>query len=236
MATALDIIESAMGKLGLIGPGETVAAEDADVCLNRLNALVDSWESDNLFAYTTTNTVFTLPANTTSRTIGASQQIDVARPVRILRGSFVRVGDIDYRLTPVGEAEYGDISLKSSIGSLAPSVCFYDGGMPTGIVYFWPMASTSVEVHLVTPEDGGAATDLTTSYVFPKGYQRALEYNLAIEIAPDFNQEPTRMLISAAANAKRALKRTNARVPQLDTDQITGSCRGRSLVDFYSGV
>lgn len=231
MATALEIIESAMGKLGLIGPGETVAPEDADVCLNRLNALVDSWESDNLFAYTTTDTVFTLPANTTSRTIGSAMQINVARPTRILRGSFVRIDNTDYRLTPVTEAEYNDISLKSTVSSLVPSICFYDGGMPTGNVYFWPTASSAVEVHLITPEDGGAATDLTTSYVMPKGYQRALEYNLAIEIAPDFNQEPTKMLIGAAANSKRALKRTNARVPQLDMDSIgTGRYSSEEIV------
>lgn len=235
MATALEIIESAMGKLGLIGPGDTVAPEDSDVCLNRLNTLVDSWENENLFAYTTTDTTFTLPANTTSRTIGPAMEINVARPVKILRGSFVRVDSIDYRLTPVSEAEYNDISLKSSVGTLTPSVCFYDGGVPTGIVYFWPMAATSVEVHLITPESGGTAASLSTEYVFPPGYQRALEYNLAVEIAPDFDQEPTRMLMGAAANSKRALKRTNSRIPQLDMEQITSSNRGRPLIDFYSG-
>jgi hypothetical protein len=235
MATALEIIESAMGKLGLFGPGDVVSAEDGDVCLQRLNALVDAWENEGLFAYTTTDTIFTLPANTSSRTIGPSMQINMVRPVKILMGSFCRVDNIDYRLTPIGESEYNNISLKSTQGSVTPSVCFYDGGTPTGIVYFWPISSVSVEVHLITPESGGTATDLTTSYVFPPGYQRALEYNLALEIAHDFDQKPTPMVMGAAANAKRSLKRTNSRVPQLDMEQITSDNRGRSLVDFYSG-
>jgi hypothetical protein len=235
MATALEIVESAMSKLGLFGPGDVVSAEDGDVCLQRLNALVDAWENEGLFAYTTADTIFTLPANTSSRTIGPAMQINMVRPVRILRGSFSRLDGIDYRLTPISEAEYNDISLKSTVGSIAPSVCFYDGGNPTGTVYFWPVANVSVEVHLVTPESGGAATDLTTSYLFPPGYQRALEYNLAIEIASDFDQKPTPMLFGMASNAKRALKRTNSRVPQLDMDQITSNTRGRSMLDFYSG-
>ena len=234
MATALEIIESAMSKLGLFGPGDVVSAEDGDVCLSRLNALVNSWESENLFAYTTTDTIFTLPASTTSRTIGPSMQINIARPVKLLR-SFTRLNSIDYRLTPITEFEYNDISFKTSPGANVPSVCFYDGGTPTGIVYFWPVVTSSVEVHLITPEAGGEATDLTTSYVFPPGYQRALEFNLAVEIAPDFDQEPSRMLLGQAANAKRSLKRVNSRVPQLDMEKVDERF-GHSLADFYSGL
>jgi hypothetical protein len=236
MATALEIIESAMGKLGLFGPGDTVSPEDADTCLKRLNAIVDSWDNEGVFAYTTTNTVFTLPANTNSRTIGPAMQINMVRPLKILRGSFSRLDGRDYPLDPITEAEYNQISLKSTIGSVAPTVCFYDGATPTGIVYFWPVSATSVEVHLVTPEVGGAATDLTTNYVFPPGYQRALEYALAVDIAPDFDQEPTPMVIGQAANLKRALKRSNARVPQMNMDRITDNTRGRSIGDFYSGA
>lgn len=234
MATALEIIESAMSKLGLLGPGDAVDSDDADVCLNRLNALVDAWENEGMYAYTTTDTIFTLPASTTSRTIGTSMQINVTRPVKILRGSFVRLDNIDYPLEPVSEPEYNNIRLKSTVGSFVPNVCFYDGGVPTGNVYFWPTAGTSVEVHLITPESGGIAASLATNYVFPPGYQRALEYNLAIEIAPDFDQEPSPRLMATASNAKRALKRTNNRVPQLQMENLASN-RGRSLVDFYSG-
>jgi hypothetical protein len=214
--TALQLIESAMSKIGMLAAGETVSAEDGAVGLLRLNALVDAMENENLFSYTTTDTVFTLPASTTSRTIGPAQQIALTRPVKILPGSFSRVDGLDYPLLPVSEPEYNDIRDKSSVTSIAPSVCFYDGGTPTGTVYFWPPTSGSAEVHLITPEAGGIATDLTTAYVFPPGYQRYIEYALAIEIAPDFNVSPSPMIVGAAANQKRLLKRTNHRTPQLD--------------------
>src|SRR5574343_498864 len=103
MTTALQIIESEMGKINMIAAGETLSAEDADLCLSRLNTLVDSWGLENLMCYTTTETVFTLPASTTSRTIGAAQQINVARPVRIELGSFTRISGIDRQLTPASE-------------------------------------------------------------------------------------------------------------------------------------
>jgi hypothetical protein len=154
--------------------------------------------------------------------------------VKILKGSFGRIGAIDYPIDPVSEAEYNAISLKSSIGSVAPCVCFYDGGSPTGNVYFWPVASTSVELHLITPAPGGVAVDTTTTYDFPPGYQRMVENNLAIEISADFNVQPSVMLQGMAANSKRLLKRTNYRTPQMEV-RYSGQGRGNSPSDFISG-
>lgn len=231
MATALSLIESAMSKINMLAAGETVSAEDAAVGLLRLNALVDALENEGMFAYTTQDTTFTLAAGDVSMTIGPAQEIDMVRPVKILRGSFSRLSGTDYKLNPVSEPEYNEISEKSAYSSIAPSVCYYDGGTPTGILYFWPSPSAAVEVHLITPESGGQATDITTAYVFPPGYQRYLEYALAIELAPDFNTTPSPMIIGAAYNAKRLLKRTNSRIPQLDFESMYGD----STSDIVAG-
>lgn len=234
MATALSLIESAMSKIGMLAAGETVSAEDAAVGILRLNALMDSLENEGFFAYATADTIFTLPANTTSRTIGPAMQIALTRPVKLLSGSFCRIGVNDYPLDPISEPEYNAISLKSSVGSVSPCVAFYDGGTPTGNVYFWPVAATSVEVHLITPTASTQATDTTTSFVLPPGYQRYIEFALAIDLAPDFNTTPNPAIIGAAANAKRQIKRTNARTPQLTLDRLS-SGYGASPADFYGG-
>jgi hypothetical protein len=233
--TALQLIEAAMSKLRKLAAGETVSAEDADLGLRRLNSLMTYLENEGMFNYTTTRTVATLPASTTSRTIGAAQQIAMVRPVEILKGSYSRLNSIDYPLTPVSEQEYNAISLKSSVGSVAPVVCFYDGGTPTGNVYFWPTAATAVELHLITPAPGGEAVDTTTVYNFPPGYQRMVENNLALELAPDFNVEPSAMVVKTAASSKRALRRTNQTVPQLDLDGAALSRHGNSPSDFIGG-
>lgn len=231
--SAIDLIESAMSKIGMLDAGETVSAEDSSIGLLRLNTLVDALENEGMFSYTTPDTVFTLGSGVSSMTIGPSQQIDIVRPVRVLSGSFTRLDGIDRHLRAVSEAEYNALSLKSSFSSVAPSVCFYDGGTPTGTMYFWPAPATSVEVHLITPEAGGRALDLTTGYEFPPGYQRYIEFALAIEMAPDFNVQPSPMLLGMAANQKRMLKRTNSRVPQLDMPLSGG--HGNSPSDFISG-
>jgi hypothetical protein len=214
--TALDLIKAAMSKNNVLAAGETPSAEDAQVCLSRLNALMTALENENIFNYTTTRTTFTLPANTASRTVGAAQQIAMVRPVEFLKGSFSRLNNIDYPLEPVSEQEYNAISVKSTLNAVAPEICFYDGGTPTGNVYFWPPVASAVEVHLLSPAPGGEATDTSTAYNFAPGYQRMIENGLAVEIASDFNVAPSPLVVQLYMSAKRMLKRTNARVPQLD--------------------
>jgi hypothetical protein len=231
--TTLELIESAMSKINKLGAGDTVSAEDADIGIRRLNALLGEFESDNLFNYATTRTIVTLPASTTSRTIGPAMQINMVRPVEILRGSFSRLNGIDYQLEPVSEQEYNLISQKSGLGAVAPMICFYDGGTPTGIVYFWPDVGASVELHLLTPLTGGTAVDTTTVFTFPPGYQVMVEYNLACEIAPDFNVQPSQRVERRATSTKVKLKRTNSKVGQLQFEQYdSGSI---SVEEFTAG-
>ena len=137
-------------------------------------------------------------------------------------------------LKVVNEDDYNAIRLKSSVSGTAPEVCFYDGGSPTGIVYFWPTASTSVSVTIITPTAKTAATDTTTAFVFPPGYDRYIENALALEMSPDFDVKPSPFLMGAAANAKRLIKRSNARIPQLDIC-YPNSRGGISIGDFTSG-
>lgn len=205
-----------MGKINILSVGETVSAEDADLGLSRLNTLLDSLRLESLFAYVTTETVFNLPANTTSRTIGPAQQINVARPTRIEAQSFSRLNGIDYPLRPISEPEYNAIALKSLSLGIVPDVCQFDGAAPTGVVYFWPPTSGTVEIHMVTMTPLTEFADLTTDYTLPPGYQRYLEYGLALEIAPDFRAQPSPFVMGAASNAKRKIKRLNHVTPTLD--------------------
>lgn len=229
MTTSLQIIESAMSKINILSIGEVVSAEDSQLGLDRLNALIDALLIEPTFQFQSTETTFTLPASTQTRTIGTGMQINVARPTRI-EPSFVRVDGIDYPLEPIGENEYNAITLKT-VSSFVPSVCFFDSGSPTGLVYFWPTASVSCEVHLFTLTALTQFADLTTDYTLPPGYQRYLEFALAVEIAPDFRVQPSPQVLGQAAASKRVIKRSNHQTPQLEV----GQARGNSPSDWISG-
>jgi hypothetical protein len=78
--------------------------------------------------------------------------------------------------------------------------------------------------------------DTATDYTLPTGYKRALEFNLAVEVAPDFRAQVSPYVAGAASNSKRLIKRMNHTVPQLDMPRNMGGARGSpSPADFYGG-
>jgi len=48
-----------------------------------------------------------------------------------------------------------------------------------------------------------------TELTFPPGYLRAFRYNLALELAPEFNMDPSAQVARIAMTSKRDVKRIN---------------------------
>lgn len=210
--TALAIITSALEELGVIGSGETPDGADAQLCLNALNVLADAWLTEPNYAYSSALVSASLPAGTQSLTIGPSMSINTPRPVRLEPGCYVRVGGVDYPLETVTEAEYNEIALKDLSGPW-PAVCYYDGGSPTGNVFFWPTGPCTVHLNVQTQASQFAT--LTTAYTLPPGYQRAFKYTLVEEVSGPFSASVTAIQSRNARQARRAIKRANFSVPQL---------------------
>jgi hypothetical protein len=213
MTTALTIITAALEEIGVAAAGQTISAEDSATCLAALNTLADAMLTSPQYAYTNTTVTASLPAATTSLTIGVAQSLNTARPVRLEHGCFVTSGGIDYPLTVISEAQYNAIEDKDLSGSW-PSVCFYDTGSPTGNVYFWPTGACTVSLLVQTQVSqwATAATDVT----LPPGYQRFFQFALMEEVAGKFGRQLTPLQMRHATTSRRAIKRANFRVPQLD--------------------
>lgn len=212
MSTALTLIDNALQELGVYGAGETVSDDDAAVCLEALNDLVDAWRLENLTIYATQNVSAALPAATSSRTIGPAMNFNTARPPRLEDGCFVTVGNLDYPLAVVGEAEYNDITLKTLSGPW-PRVCYYNASYPTGTVYFYPLGACTVT--LVLQVALSAFTASSNTFTAPPGYKLAMQLTLTEMVATKFQKQVNPSTARRAMNARRVLKRSNLVVPQL---------------------
>lgn len=230
MTTANEIIAEAMGTIGMLGAGETASYEDAAICLQVLNTMIDAWNLPSLTQYTTQDGTATLTAGATSLTIGPTMNINVTRPVAIAAGSYVTANGIDYPMEGISEPEYNELGIKNLAGYV-PVKFFYDVGELTGTIRYWPAPGQSVTVHHPLPTQFSAFADLTTSYNLPQGYKRAMVMCLALEIAPHFEQTPAPWVAGAASKALRLVKRANNVVPQLDAGPRAPS----ALEAFYSG-
>ena len=211
MTTATQIIERAYTVLGYKDPAEALGGQDANYALSVLNDLIDSWNTQTLYIYTTTEVVATTFGKPI--TIGPAQTIATPRPVRLLAGSFARISGIDYPITWLETEQYQSITLKDTASTI-PIYGFYDGNAPTGNVYFWPYQTTATEYHILVETQLSQWATLATDVTLTPGYNRALIYSLAEELAPGL-RDPSPLVLKNAANARRAIRQANAVVPVL---------------------
>ncbi len=213
MATALTLIDSALQEIGVYGAGETVSGDDAALCMDALNDIIDGLKLESLTIYATQDVSASLPAATSSRTIGPAMQFATARPVRLEDGCFITVGNLEYPLEIISQVQYNAIALKTLEGPW-PRYVMYDATMPTGTLYFWPQGACTVHLNVQIPLTAFTSTSNTLSV--PPGYKRLLELLLAEEVAPKFQKQISPGTAKKLFNARRVVKRSNLVVPQLD--------------------
>jgi hypothetical protein len=226
MTTALQIIDRAYSLLGYKAAGEALSSDDADYALDALNAMMDGWNTQRLFIVSMASVVGTVSG--ASATVGPGLTFDTVRPVAVENGSFTRIAGIDYPVKWIDDETYSNISLKT-VSATFPQYAYYDAGLPTATVYFYPVPNGPVEFHLALQVQLTAFADLATDYPLAPGYLKALQYSLAEELAPGV-KELSMMVIRTAANARRAIRRSNVVVPQLDSGIIN------ARFNIYSGL
>ncbi len=213
MTTAISIINRAYSLLGYKEAGETLGYDDTQYALDALNSLIDSWNTQNLFIVTTQEVVANV--STVSATIGTGLNFNTTRPVAINNGAFSRLAGVDYPMEQIDLQQYESIVLKSVTASF-PQYFYYDANTTNAKVYFYPVPSTSLEIHLPVQSQLTAFADLVTNYTLAQGYQRALEYCLAEELSAGV-RSLNPLIMRQAMLARRAIRRTNVRVPQLNS-------------------
>lgn len=198
MTTALDIITGAAKLIGVVFKSEALSADEASDGLVSLNDMVSSWSNNSLLIYARTWESFNISA-AASYTIGPSQTINTVRPIAI-KAAFIRSGGIDYNMRQITDEQYEDISLKS-VTSPFPEWFDYDNGYPYGTLRFYPQLGVSAELHLLLEKPLTSFPTLTTQVDLPPGTNKALKYNLAIDMAPEYGVEIPDSVLKGAADS-----------------------------------
>lgn len=210
MPTARDIISRAHRLLGLVKPGDAMDEATYQDDLVSLNAMLDAWNTRRVMILSVADvsqSVSGLPI-----TIGPSGTINVARPVRLEDGAFIRLSGVDYGIKWIDRVAYEGIGYKSQAGTLA-AYGYYEPSSPLGKIYLWPYPSTAVELHLQVQVQLTEFADMTTDYALAPGYRQAIEYSLAEELAPG-RAKLDPLIMRKGANARRLIARTNVEIPQ----------------------
>lgn len=215
MTTAAQIIDDALQEIGVLGAGQTAPAEDATLCLRKLNQILQSWSTGRLYVPYLAQVTVTL-SGLASYTIGPAGAVVAARPIRVESASARDASGYDYDVSVKTREEYDGIAIKGTTGG-PPECVFYDKTLTNGTLYVYPKGSgytlTLDCLSLLT-----SFASVSTTLTLPEGYERALYLTLADESAAAFGRTVSPDTRRRQAGAIKAIKRINAEPMLLDID------------------
>jgi hypothetical protein len=210
----IDIISRAMRLLGVYSIGEAPSADESASGLAALNSMLDSWSTQNLFIYAQSTDPIPLTANVGSYLVGPdiAAAFITPRPVQILDSTYIDLGGVSCGIEVLPLANYNNIALKTDVSGV-PSVLYALMTMPNITLNLWPVPSQAMTLNLVSNKVITSFAAIADPVVLPPGYDRALVYSLAEELAPEYQIAISPDLARKAAHARKTIKRINTEVP-----------------------
>lgn len=206
MTTARDLIKSAMRLATILASGEEPTADETVDGLKTLNDLLENWSTERLSVWQRENQQFALSAGVATYTIGPAGTFNTVRPVRA-SPSFVRLQGSDFPVDVWGMAEYDAVAVKA-IGGI-PERMVYINDVPLGTLTFYPVPAQAMTLFLAADRVLTFPLILTSTLSFPPGYERALRYALAINLAAEYGIECPASVHAISRDSKADIKRAN---------------------------
>jgi len=214
---------------------ETPDSVEANDALKTLNWMLESMANDRLMLYCDKNETFTLAAATASYTIGSGATFDTQRP-QTIKEAFVRNQSttpyIDIPLEIINCERYQDLALKT-LQSTYPRYLYYNAAYPIGTIYLHPVPISAITIGLSQLLHLISFTSLANTVSLPPGYEQMLVYNLALELSPEYGQQPNAVIVQKASQLKDQIKRMNNKQSLLKAD--SGLLTAKSYFNIYEG-
>lgn len=223
MENGSTIVTAALMEVGTYAPGESISSADLNFGLDKLNRLMDAWNSEILSKYTEQFSTFTLIANHQPHTIGISSDnpdfvVTGNRPERIDGANLViQQGNPSYNIVlNIRDADWWQAQTVQTLTSQYPTDLYYEPDWPNGSIYLWPIPTVAYPLQL---EFRTALIRLAqfTPFYLPPGYWDAVVNNLALSLCPAFQVEPSAVLVAAARLSKAQVQSANSWSPRIST-------------------
>lgn len=226
MSTVLDLVNGSLRLLGVLASGEQATASEAQDALSSLNDLLDSWKTERLMVYAILPQVFQLAAQQKVYTLGPGGDWDTERPVGI-DSMYLQYTDANSGPPPLNlfvqllnQDQYNQIIVPNTTTTVS-SAAYIDDAFPLRNVYIWPVPQVPYAVNLFTWNLVDGFDSIVDDIVLPPGYERAMRFNLALELAPEYGITPSQTLAAGALASKATVKRMNIKPLYMACDAAT---------------
>jgi hypothetical protein len=221
MATAFDIITSALRLTGVLADEEQPSDNIANQGLSVMNDMFDAWNAERQAIFTTRSDDFPFVLGQQAYTLGTGGDFDIPRPARIDSMSTILLEDpgnpIEVPLTMWTVDDWQNMPVKIVTGSF-PLACYDDGGFPLRTLNFWPIPIDQPSSARIYSWQALRAQTLTSQVAFPPGYAEAIRYNLAVRIGEEFNRSASSVVVQLAIQGLARIKTMNAPELELRSD------------------
>lgn len=213
--TAKQLIESALRTVGVLASGEEGSPAELQDAFNSLNGLIDSWSNDGLLIPNLKEKVFPLSSLKTEYSYGDGGDFNDVRPMSVEFAQIIDVAGYRYPCELYGVRTWAS-NIRPAV--IRPLGLYFEASYPLAKIHFptAPYDTDKVMLQVLEP-----LTNLSTLFDevnLPKGYERALKMNLAVELAAEYQGTLSPITVQLAEDSKRQLKINNARVEALTFD------------------
>lgn len=252
---AIDLITAALQELGVAAPGEALSSADANFGLDKLNRLLDAWNSERLYVYADVflssagaTSTYVLTPNHQPHTIGLSGADFIlpasfaARPLKISSANLqINTSTPPYSIPlNIRDAGWWAAQRIQQLATSYPTDLYYEPDWPNGSIFLWPIPTTAYPIQLEVRVQLAQMT-MNTAFLLPPGYWDAIVYSLAESLIPSFGGESMQILEAGmgprAARARAMVLKANSSSPTLSTgaDGLPSGGRQRTAFDWRTG-
>jgi hypothetical protein len=216
--TVAELIRGAFRTLGILASEETPRAQEQADALDTLNDLLDAWATERLNLFATLRSAHVLTPSLNPHTLGTLGTFDTTRPVRVDRASLTQSGTpgSETPLRLLSDAEWQDTPSKDSTGT--PVRLWVETSYPLMRLHLHPVPNSADTLVLYTWQQLGRFASANDDFDMPPGYARALRFNLAKEMAPEYGISLSGEAVAVAIESKATLKSLNERPSYLRSD------------------
>lgn len=231
-----DLLYSGFRLAGVLrGPMRGLSSSQQQEGLQVLNSMLGSWSTELLCQFIIHDTVYTLPPNPPQPadasgpywTIGIDPTgaqiatLSAPRPLNITQANIItQVGSsqaVRVPLKVVNKDGWNALSV-TQVGSSIPQKLYCDYDSPISRLYFYPFPNGAAQLELFTWDGLQLFDDIGTTVLFPPGYQRALEFGLAVDLSSRYPFPLQPRVERIAREAKMKLQALNAPAPVMSCD------------------
>lgn len=187
--TRNELIEAALGKLGVLARGQTPDTEDYTKGALALKTLIGFFKTKGLFLWKRTSLTIVPTPGISSYEIGVGKNLSTPFPVKIedAYSSYV-TGFQNIPIDIISEMEYNRLPTNTSSGM--PLKMAYTPKIDSGVIKIWPtpdaIASANYRFSIVYQEAFQHPETGTDVLDFPEEWFLPIVYKLAVLLAPEW--------------------------------------------------